>query len=305
MRFLIFIWICIFQLSGIHASEYIDVNLSSDTITLGESVQVDISVNASEITLSSLEFEIPGIENFDIFSQSQSESYRNINGEVERNMLYSLSIIPVETWEFTLWPIKLITQDEEIIDDMKLPIIVSETSAISPPKVDAAWTVEENIDLREDSEDIKGLRIPKFPWWVLVLLMIIVTVIFYVILDKILSWKKGKKVKTYKKIIPQEDMYSQYRKYFTSLEKEIWKDSSKVFFRKYNTWIRKILVTQWIIWAETVTLKELTHTENIQDNSFFHILKKSYKYEYNTTLVSTPTQQKYIDDILKLLSSWV
>lgn len=299
LKFLIIWW---FLCSFVYASEYIDVWVSEENITMGERVQLNISVNASEITLDAVQFEIPGIDSFDVFSQSQSESYSNINGEIQRSILYSLDIAPNTTGKFPLWPVILTTTSEVITDDAIITLqvwdVLSNLKTITPPsnEGEVVWIQD------EQEPDIKWLRIPELSPWIILVWFISFILLFYILLRSVLTLIS--KEETTPSSIPEishSDVREQYRKYFIDLKKQVGSISSKDIFRRYNSGIRKILVWSWYSSAETDTLTQLLEKEGIWKQEIFQLFKKSYKYEYSDGDVSSDTQKKYIDDILQSL----
>jgi len=278
----------------VSASDFIDLQVDRTQISIEENILLEISVNASEINLQSVEFQIPGIENFDIFSRQQSERYQNINGEVSREILYTLSLTPVTEWVFSLWPIELVNTSEAFLDDEILSIQVSQESQLVIPE-DSLW---EQVNSEEST--IKWLRIPEISLLSLLFLCLLFFVSFYIVLNLVFSSKKQKKVESLSKN-REEDASEKIRKYFLGLEKKIGTLSSKDFFRRYNVWLREILFEAWYSSSKTDTLKELSKHTGMKNQWVYNILKKSYIHEFDEKNITQRTQQKFIDDILKIL----
>lgn len=297
----IFFLYCTFLLtfSSVHGSENIDIKSSQSTVGLSETFQVDIVLNASEVSPDSVRIELPWIESFDIFSRGQSENYSNINGEIQRTMLYSLVLSPLSKWDFTLWPVLVSTNTEEIVDDESLNISVLENAIIPEERSEEKlWSSsEEGIS---SEKTIRWLRSPLESWlWVFISIIWFI-VAFYFLLKYVLGkYEEKNHTITYEK--HETDVYDTYKQYFHHLSLQVGEISSEDFFRRYNTGLRKVLSISGYSFAESATLEDLKKYKELQDNSVLALLKKSYSYEYASKKISQQTQKKYIEDILKVL----
>lgn len=277
----------------VFASEDIIISVSNSQVQTGDIFELNIEIDTSAITLDAVQFDVPWIEEFEIFSQSQSQEYQNINGEIQSLITYRIGLSTNTQGEYSLGPIRIITPEVEVSDDEVVSVRVSDVVSIP-------WTQIDDSDVEESG--IKWLRIPKFSFWGILWILIVFFTIFYICLSTLFS-HKPKEIK--KKILVESlgDIYTPHKKYFNKLEKQVGDISSPVFFRKYNIGLRNILVSQWYVSAETDTLKELSSKHGIQENDTFVILKKSYKYEYSDSVISESTQHKYIEDIFKTIST--
>jgi len=283
--------------ADVSASEFIDVEVAEPNINLNQNLVLEIVVNASEIWVQSIEFQIPGIENFDIFSRQQSEQYQNINGEVRREILYSLGLVPLSEWSFEIWPVTLLNTSEEIEDDEIITVNVwSQALQNSRPSLpENTW--EENIEWVQEDSDIRGLRIPETPLWMWGIMLVLFFMSFYIVLSFLFENKKQWDTQKEQEHTKEQDA-QRIQKYFIDLRTQIWILSSKDFFRRYNVWVREMLFEAWYDSAKTDTLSELSRHKNIGERTEFHLLKKSYIYEFDETQATKKTQKKFIDDIL-------
>ncbi len=304
---IVFLLLILFLPLAVLASESIDMNISTSQLTLWDSLKLDILVDMSDISQESIQMDVIGIEDFLIFSQSQWYNYESINGEVKSMAQYTLDLRPQNVWEFSLGPVKILTASWEIIDDKVVDVIVSdiistqEQTDLSFPDEKTTASSENLEENPEEKISIKWLREIPFPWWGLLGILVLFLCLFYIVLSLAFQKWKVEKIHTsqWDNIPSQKQKMKQY---FAKLGEQSQDLDSQAFFKKYNIWIRELLMIEWIPSAHKATLQELQKIHSLQDNTLMKIFVKSYKHEYSWKKVSVTTREKYISDILWYLS---
>lgn len=289
------------------ANSQIDIETSDTNIELGDSITITVSLNDINLQQSNAEISLPWVENFDVFSQSVSNSFQNINGVTQNLTQLIIQLTAKNTWDFELGPVEILW-DEILRDNEKINISVrswwvASPSSLAPVDIQNTQEIEQNLTkdvLWWWEEDLRGLREMKFPVWAHGAFLVFFIGAFYLLLSYVL--KSDKSETTQETPISQSDKTDQYKIYFKNLSEEIWDLSSEDFFHLYNVGLRKIFWDLWVNNHFTATLMELTKNSDITGDLKFELFKKSYKHEYSWVSVSQLTQKKYIDDILSLLS---
>ena len=70
---------------------------------------MQIQIDTQALDSNQITIDIPGKENFQIFSQSQRTSYQNINGVTTAQSIYTLDMRPLKVGKFALGPITINT----------------------------------------------------------------------------------------------------------------------------------------------------------------------------------------------------
>lgn len=272
------------------ASEQVNIDSSRDTILLWESFRFTISIDESGIQNAELGVDIPGIENFQVFSQTQGTNYQDINGEVTSLISYSLDLQAIAIGKYTLWPVRILADSGDIIDDESIIITVSDT--MNAQQLDIS-------DLEKEETSLKGERKTVFPLSWGIFIIVLISVILYLFFSKNNnSLVENTQIDTQWK---REDYHASIKKYFQDLSGEQEILESRIYFKKYNFGLRELLKYSGLADAQKLTLTELKKIENISENEVFKLLKKSYKYEYSDIDISRETRIKYMWDIFKLL----
>jgi hypothetical protein len=281
--------------ASVFASDSIDVSISNSEVVLWDTLQYTIKLDMNESEWEQIAIEVPGIEYFQIFSQSRSYNYENINGVTNGVLQYTLDLIANNQGDFTLWPVKILSWSGEILDDKIIQILVSEVTQIPDTQKQDLW------EEQSESRELKPNRGVAFPWWGILCMLTLLFSIAYIIFQMLnKSWEEEKSWN--KNIESQESETEKLKKYFNTLNSDIDNLESQIFFKKYNTWIRHTLMLFGIANAHKITLSELTAFDWINANEIYKIFKKSYKYEYSDKSVSLETRKKYISDILSQLN---
>lgn len=290
-----------------YANSQIDIEVDENNIELWDTITITISLSDINLQQTNAEISLPWVENFDVFSQSVSNSFQNINGVSQSLTQLILQLTAKNTWEFELGPVEILW-NEILKDNEKLNIRVGlgSTNFIPPVTLDDTQEYQEpeqnltkDMIPWENSEDLKWLREINFPLWAHGAFLIFFVGAFYLLLSYVLKSDTSNKPK--QEHLQVEDTSDQYKKYFKNLLWEIGALSSEDFFHQYNIWLRKIFGDLWVSQYHSATLSEFQkHTVVTQDKRFA-VFKKSYKHEYSWVNISQETQKKYINDILELL----
>lgn len=293
---------CIF-FSHVHADgEDISVNISNTWVELWESVHLDISLDPQILETSQIDIDIEGIENFEVFSQSRSENYSSVNGKVQSEMVLRLDIRPIIEWKHLLWPVTIISGNTTHLAD--------ETFFINVGQIQTIWSKSEKQVEPEDTRAIeKGfihdLREIPFPWWGKLAVIGVFFSLFYLILFLFLSlkWKNTPSEKAVEvwSISSEQSRNEKIIAVLKKLKKSAKDMESSEFFRVYNVYLREIFFRIGVKNALSATLKELKKSETLEENLYFDLFKKSYKYEFSSKNISIDTRKKYVDDLIDLL----
>jgi len=286
------------------ANNQIDIETNRTNVQLWENFSLTLSltnINPQEI---GAEFSIPGIENFEIFSQSISRNFQNINGVSENLIQLTIQLSTKNTGEFEIGPVELLwtqtySDDEIITVSVSSPTWNIDTQSQQEIISQENWDITVNKLELNTNNDLRWLREVAFPLWVHGVFILFFLWCFYLLLKYVLSTEKQEN-----QIIATQDSVhwnSEYVEYFRKLSTKIGVLTSEDFFHQYNTWIRNIFAELSDSDTQSATLNELQKNISINTDRKFLIFKRSYKHEYSWIAVSLETQKKYIDDILKLL----
>lgn len=294
MKKLLYIFFFIFSISFVYASEDIDVQLSKDQVQIWEMFELALTINTAQIAADAVEVDIPGIENFQVFSQSQSQKYSSVNGDVQSTLTYNLQLQAKNEGEFSLWPVLLKNSSGETQDDTTLTISVGNT--LSPVQNTKNTTDEEtpktesieknNEKISEYFSSLKWLRSPTFPrtWFFLFLVWFLG--IFFLILKKYFS----KQEDTSEEVLvssPQQSIYAHWRSYLERTLSQKERLPSQEFAQKINTLYREILLFEWIHISKTATLKELQKNDTFQKHPLKSWFEQSYFWEFHESSLSS------------------
>jgi len=288
------------------ANSQIDIESSKIRVQSWEDFTITITLRDINLQQENPEVSLPGIENFDVFSQSVSNSFQNINGVSESVSQLILQLTARNTGEFEIGPVEILWE-AELRDNERINISVL-SSGITPPAFQNSQieTQEQASEELENTladwvnEDLSWLREVIFPLWAHGAFLLFFILSFYFLLRYIFSWENTQKQQV-EFTAQAENTSVNYKDYFYALSQKIWGLSSGDFFHEYNNWIRKIFSDISHSDMQSATLMELQKHTIINSDQRFSLFKKSYKHEYSGLAVSEQTQKKYIDDILKLL----
>lgn len=290
------------------ANKQIDIETSAIRVVVGEEFRVTIRLTDIVMDQSLWDILLPGIENFDVFSQSTSNTFQDINGQTQSMMQLTLQLRAREAGEFVLWPVEVLA-NQELKDNEKINIIVDRKSwspiqTVTPGTTSNTQTLQNNIVnevmTQKDTWVFSWLRTMKFPIWAHGGFLVFFIGAFYLLLSYVLQPDSNRyKSSDETQNIPESLHDSQ--DYFIKLSSLIGEIESKDFFHRYNIGLRNIF---WdILWFEVQsdTLTELSKHELLLSKQEFLLFKKSYKHEYSWVSISQETQKKYIENILNIL----
>lgn len=314
-QIILFITLLFVALPLSYASDIIDVQLERENIQIWESLKIQISVEDSGELSWNQDIRIPWIENFRVFSRSEGHSFQSINGQTSSMRELTIDIRPLKAGTFSLGPVELVSASWSLKDDESFEIVVTDLISQNTPsslrpdsdtKQETSDIKPENIEAEKWEDDtpegIVWLRKPEFSFVWILLLFSSFAILFYLALLNYMKWSKKENTKN-KDIIPEKtvDYKQEYVSFFTKLRADISKLSSQDFFRKYNSALRGLLWKQWYSFAPKATLSELRKLPGINSHDVFHILEKSYNFEFNTEEKSDREKEKFIKDILLYL----
>ena len=101
------LWIWLFFISSIvYAESSIRLNIDKQEIDVQEIVELRVDISLENQT-NSVEIVIPGVDDFIILWQSQSQSVTNSNWVISQNFVFLLSLKWREAWDYEIWPINI------------------------------------------------------------------------------------------------------------------------------------------------------------------------------------------------------
>lgn len=288
---------CVCFILPIHlfASEDIQVFLSSEKVIAWEIVNLQIDIDVDSID-GETSIDVPGIEAFQVFSQSQGQSYRSVNGETQGTLQYSVWLRALGEWNYSIGPVVVFSWTGSIVDDETLEI---EVKAMKAPLVSEAFS-----DWKEEVSEtvaLRWLRKPELSNIFFILLFVVFLCGFYYILQKSLFQKTQKEALEAPEI-PRVDSHAILLNYFKKLERKTGDSSSQDFFTQLNSWMRQIFFHEWWSYSTKATLKELKKDKRLVQHELFSIFERSYNHEFSWKEIGTETRKKYVKDIISYLS---
>ena len=237
----------------VYWNEDIDIETSSRLVEFWDTFDVTITLTDLNIQQSGGQLSLPGIENFDVFSQSMESQVQSVNSETQSVTKLVISLQARNVWEYTLWPVK-ITGNIEEEDNEKLNITITsngQNQNITPP----AWVDQESsttqdelsqkLSQQEDLESNWWLREVKLSPWTHLAFVVFFFVSFYLLLRYVFQ-KETPKVTQVSQAASEDTLKMQYKKYFETLSGEIGNIPSEDFFHQFNVWLRKIFWDMWV-----------------------------------------------------------
>jgi hypothetical protein len=294
------LFICIFFSSFLWVfADSIEIYVDKKTLNVWETFVINIENNIEWNDW--VEFvSLWGIDNFDIFSRSQSFATQIINGESKSVKVLQLWVIAKEEWMFTLWPATYKVWDQ-IIESESVEIQVwtdAKTKTVLEDKNDNLWIKDSGENNFIDSKKLE-ISISKFSFfWISIVVFFLV---FYYILTKFFQsnqqWSNWKK-----EVENTEENILQNDKFLEKLEKLSleWEYLEKdEFYSQLNEIFREYFEYIWVKNAFTKTLKELQN-DNIPEK-VFAMFEKSYYEEFNENIDSSAQRKQMIMNFMLYL----
>jgi hypothetical protein len=294
------LFICIFFSSFLWVfADSIEISVDKKTLNVWETFVINIENNIEWNDW--VEFvSLWGIDNFDIFSRSQSIATQIINGESKSVKVLQLWVIAKEEWMFTLWPATYKVWDQ-IIESESVEIQVwtdVKTKTVLEDKNDNLWIKDSGENNFIDSKKLE-ISISKFSFfWISIVVFFLV---FYYILTKFFQsnqqWSNWKK-----EVENTEENILQNDKFLEKLEKLSleWEYLEKdEFYSQLNEIFREYFEYIWVENAFTKTLKELQN-DNIPEK-VFAMFEKSYYEEFNENIDSSAQRKQMIMNFMLYL----
>lgn len=294
------LFICIFFSSFLWVfADSIEISVDKKTLNVWETFVINIENNIEWNDW--VEFvSLWGIDNFDIFSRSQSIATQIINGESKSVKVLQLWVIAKEEWMFTLWPATYKIWNQ-IIESESVEIQVwtdLKTKTVLEDKNDNLWIKDSEENNFIESKKLE-ISISKFSFfWISIVVFFLV---FYYILTKFFQsnqqWNNWKK-----EVENTEENILQNDKFLEKLEKLSleWEYLEKdEFYSQLNEIFREYFEYIWVENAFTKTLKEL-QDDNIPEK-VFAMFEKSYYEEFNENIDSSAQRKQMIMNFMLYL----
>lgn len=298
-------FIVLFSIHGVFANDDISLQVSKSSLEVWQDFDVAIELKGDLSQGQNMQIKIDGLENFTTLSQSQSSSFRNINGNTSSILAYTVKLQTSEVWEFIIGPVTILKNGNEFQDDASFTVSVWEVWSLTPLAPVVENQESQNIDWSNEAvSDIDDLRRTEFPKSLILLLFIIIFLIAFYILVRFILREKSKEHMVHEEINPAIPV-SYYQKKITELENLQTKLTSlkqQEFYRKYNHIIRDILTHEWVSWAQKATLSEMMESNTFQSSPIFAIFRESYYKEFADQQMSIEEEQIFIDKLVLLLS---
>lgn len=276
-KFLFFLISCIPL--GVWANDEVQVSVDVEQVNIWENITLDILFDPGASQWE-IELSIPGIEDFSVFSQSQRQQSRVINGEAEAQFRYTLQIRPLQEGVFTIGPVQINLWIENLTDDEILEIQV--------------WTIQDLWDIKPE---LRPLRNFEFSKEFLIVLWILFFGVFFYILRKYFY----PETEYVSKEIPQH-ILEEKRKielYFQKLEHDYEHLSGQEFSKKLIFWIRKILAFEALDASESATLYELQQNKAFWEHALSDIFSMYYESEFTQRDVIRESRKESLEYIKK------
>jgi uncharacterized membrane protein len=280
------------------SAENLDVSISNQSAIIWEIFEINIELSDVQIGAGNINFNIPGIENFDIFSQSQWSVNQIINGEVNSASTFTLSLMPKIPGEYNIWPISYKINGEEFTDEKIFSIEILSLIPKTSVPLDEPWVIHKN------TQDIHPLRATTFPIIPLILVIVWFLGIFYILLMYVRKQNNPSQVPQHILVEVWEvkkDYKISLEEYFTKLFHRQETIHTQEFYRYYNAGLREILMHEWFPHAQKSTLKELDKNKKLHTCFAYKIMQETYFKEFKDSEKNLWEQEWYIKNILSYL----
>lgn len=274
-----------------------------------DQVQIDVSYSGSA-NISCDDIDIPGIEQIQIFSQSQGLSYQSINGNVQSFQKCSyLGVFDAET-ALPIGPATLKTASgmlntwtQDLLEtysqtgNLNLPLSWQEHQA----NPSAQNLSPENSSLEELLWNLHPLRFQLPIFWIflgIISFFLMFGAIAYMLFSTSDEKKQWRNILEAEKSQKKE---SSFLHYFQSLKKRAQDLSSQEFYRAALLGLRNIFSSQGIVSAQSASLFELQKQENFQNAPLKSIFEDLYEREYKSIELSQREKEHILDEICNRL----
>ena len=213
------------------ADDTIQFEVSSKDLELWEDIKMSIQFESPENTQENLQIDIPGLENFEVFSQGQSFSFDSINGEVQSMLQYTIVASAKTPGAFTLWPVVLGTGSGALTDDTVFDISVREQTQQLPTK----WSLDTLSQERETEkqEIFWPQREGSLLLWFLFFAFLALALPVFFLLKKYFSEQIIQKKPSSEKLPQDEVAEISHRDFFQDLLTKSDLLSHEVFFENF------------------------------------------------------------------------
>lgn len=279
LKIIFFTAVLLFFTPWVGATDDIKVSVSRENITLGENIELEIEYTQS------WEIEIPGIENFSIFSQARSQRFQSVNGVTTQKWMLTLQLQAKQKGSFLLWPISFRTASGTIVDDDSFEIQVGEEKGdqkIGNENQKESGEFKNNSLDEQEENDIKDIRSLWFFWWYIILGALILFSAAYFALKKALENQDVNIVEANKEDWETVwELLSNIQIALADLEGNLEHLSSEAFFKELNHILRDDLGGKTQKDIKNMTLEELKTEDIFKKYPLREIFELSYVWEFS------------------------
>jgi BatD DUF11 like domain len=246
--------------SVVFAGNQVLLQTDTDTAAPGESIEVILQVQADDTQIQDVT--IPGIENFEVFSTSESRQVQMYNTQVRHILTLTLDIRGKQEGIYTLWPVLYGTGSQQLSSEVLTLDIKKSTSqkpTLEKQKLDDSL-------FRDELRPVKSSVL----YWIFALVWVFLFLwFFYFLSQKYFSEKLGTIVTIpEKKEISMKQKLLNYSKNYASLD-------DQHFFSGLNLLLREYFASLWVSSAYEKTYAEISLEKNIPES-----VKKSFQVSY-------------------------
>ncbi len=246
---------------------------------------------------------IPGIENFEVFSQMQSEQTQIIHDDVSKQSFIILQLKPTNFWTFEIGPASG-SFSGTTLNSNTLSIHVGEQWASVVPSIseetiskEATISGEASID-NETDQWIRGLKKPGDNVFILLLFIFLFFAFFYTIMHMFFFSRRDTPEQEPPTPAPEPVSIVQELR---ELKQQIPHITKQEFYEKLNATIKKVIsYTYNIPEIENKTLREITPYIQ-KDKDVLDLFSESYTKEFDEKTDKQSSRETIIDKYLLYL----
>lgn len=283
------------------ADDTIQFEVSTQELELWDDIKMNIQFESPENTQEELQIDIPGLENFEVFSQGQSFSFESVNGEAQSMLQYTIVASAKTPGTFSLWPVVLGSGSGALTDDTVFDISVRGKSQ----KMQTPWrNTPDTLSQKQKSETWEIFWPQKdrtLLFWFLFFAFLALALPVFFLLKKYFAeqniWEKPPSEK-----LPQDEVPEiSHRDFFQELLTKSDSLSHEVFFESFNGKLREIFGSILRAEVQFKTLWELETEKHLTSHPLFGIFQKSYMLQYHPQGADISQRRKLCESILSLL----
>ncbi len=283
------------------ADDTILFEVSSEKLELWDDISMSIKFESPENTQENLQIDIPGLENFEVFSQGQSFSFESINGEVQSMLQYTIVASANTLGTFTLWPVVIGSGSGALRDESVFDISVTE-------KNNPLQSNQNNSEDMLTSDEVSQTSEIYWPqkdtspllFFLFFVFLVLAFPIFFLLKKYFAEQNRGEK-SSFEKLSQDEVAEIPHRDFFQDLLKNSDILSHEVFFENFNRKLRDIFGTILETNVQYKTLWELKTEKRLITHPLFVVFEKSYMLQYHPQESDTAQKRELCERVLSLL----